>query len=134
IVTLWDFVGRVKWLGQAARRLGCIEASLNEGVEALRRNQLLLIFPEGEEGSFKPSSEAYRLREFRTGFVRMALLTGAPVVPCLVIGAEETHICLGRLRFRLPGGKKKSSLPVPLNWLPLPARWRIRFLKPIHFP
>lgn len=115
-----------------AYKLGAIPATLKNGREILEKEELLLLFPEGEEGNFKPSSQSYRLRKFRRGFVRLALQTGAPIIPSLVIGAEETHITLSQIRWakELVG----IIIPVPLNILPLPAKWTIKFLDPIYLP
>ena len=44
------------------------------------------------KGVGKPFKERYKLARFgRGGFVRLALRTGAPIVPCAVVGAEEVH-------------------------------------------
>jgi 1-acyl-sn-glycerol-3-phosphate acyltransferase len=126
ILSAWSIFSSVPLMERVARRMGCIEASYESGLEALRKNNLLLVFPEGEAGSFKPTSEAYSLKTFRTGFVRMAVEAGKPIIPCVVVGAEESHLNLGRIRAgRILGG---AQLPLPLNLLPLPAKWRIRFL------
>lgn len=113
-----------------ASRLGFIEANLENGLKALRKKQMVLIFPEGEKGNFKPSNEAYHLQEFKRGFIRMALLTETPIIPTVVIGAEETHINLSQLQFTkfLRG----LIIPVPLNILPLPSKWKIIFMEPIQ--
>ena len=89
-----------------------------------------MLFPEGEEGNFKSTRYRYRLRRFRRGFVRLALKTGAPIVPAVVIGAEETHITLSQIRWakELVG----IIIPVPLNVIPLPVKWHIKFLEPIY--
>lgn len=115
-----------------ARKLGFEEATTANGLHLLKKNNLVILFPEGEYGNFKPSSKAYRLQEFRRGFVRMALTTQTPIVPTIIIGAEETHINLKQLKFAkfLTG----SVLPLPLNIIPLPAKWKIKFLDPIHLP
>jgi 1-acyl-sn-glycerol-3-phosphate acyltransferase len=113
-------------------KMGITEATTNNGLGLLRRNNVIILFPEGEYGNFKPTHRRYRLQEFKRGFVRMALLTGSPIVPAVVIGAEETHITLSQLKFTkyLVG----TILPLPLNVIPLPAKWRIKFLEPIHLP
>lgn len=90
---------------------------------------MLVLFPEGEEGNFKPSIYSYRLRRFRRGFVRLALMTGAPIIPSVVIGGEETHITLSQLRF---ANEMKVLIPIPLNFFPLPAKWKIKFFEPIY--
>lgn len=115
-----------------AQKLGFTEATFENGISALKKNNLVVIFPEGEQGNFKPSSEMYSLQEFRRGFARMAITTQAPIVPCLILGAEETHINLSKLKFSkfLRG----TVLPLPLNFIPLPAKWKIKFLPPIYLP
>jgi 1-acyl-sn-glycerol-3-phosphate acyltransferase len=115
-----------------AQKLGFIEATMNNGIKYLNKNNAVVIFPEGEYGNFKPTTKRYRLQEFKRGAIRMALKTGSPIVPTLVIGAEETHINLKQIKFTkyLMGG----VLPLPLNIIPLPAKWKIKFLPAIHLP
>jgi len=110
--------------------MGYIEASTENGIKHLKKEHVIVLFPEGEQGNFKPSSEAYHLQEFKRGFVRMSLQTQAPIVPALVIGAEESNINLKTIRLDkyIPG----LVLPLPLNLLPLPVKWKIKFLPPIH--
>ncbi len=115
-----------------AQKLGFTEATFENGLRALEKNNLIVLFPEGENGNFKPTNEKYQLQEFKRGFVRMALKTGSPIIPTLVIGAEETHINLNQLK--LTRFLKGVVIPLPLNILPLPARWKIVFLPPIHLP
>lgn len=115
-----------------AHKLGFIEANYENGFKFLKKNNLVVLFPEGEHGNFKPTSKRYQLQEFKRGFIRMALVTGAQIVPTLVIGAEETNINLKKLKFSkyLRG----LVLPLPLNILPLPAKWKIVFKPPITLP
>ena len=61
-----------------AHKLGFTEATFDNGLSALRKRNLVVIFPEGEHGNFKPSSKMYQLQEFKRGFVRMALITQSP--------------------------------------------------------
>jgi 1-acyl-sn-glycerol-3-phosphate acyltransferase len=115
-----------------AQKMGFTEATFENGVSALEKNNIIIIFPEGEEGNFKPSSEMYELQEFKRGFIRMAIATQSPIVPTLIIGAEETHINLSKLKFTKY--LKGVVLPLPLNVIPLPAKWKIKFLPPIYLP
>jgi len=105
-----------------------IPATYENGLKILQEDDILILFPEGEEGNFKPSRYRYRLRRFRRGFVRLALSTGIPIVPAVVVGAEETHITLSQIRWakHLFG----IIIPIPLNVLPFPAKWSIRFYAP----
>jgi 1-acyl-sn-glycerol-3-phosphate acyltransferase len=113
-----------------AQKMGFIEANKKNGLAVLKKKQLLILFPEGEYGNFKPTTRRYQLQTFKKGFVRMALETQSPIIPTLVIGAEETHINLAQLKFTkyLRG----LVIPLPLNIIPLPARWKIKVLPPIH--
>lgn len=115
-----------------ANKLGFIEATKPNAVQELKKNRQIILFPEGEFGNFKPSSEAYALQEFKRGFVRIALETNSPIVPTLVIGAEETHINLSQLK--LSKYLRGLVLPLPLNIIPLPAKWKIIFMPPISLP
>jgi len=113
-----------------AKKLGLAPATFENGKKLIEAGHSLILFPEGEEGNFKPSAYRYRLRRFRRGFVRLALATGAPIIPAVVVGAEETHITLSQIRW----AKEVLGIivPIPLNVIPLPAKWKIKFLKPVR--
>jgi len=115
-----------------AQKMGFTEATYENGVEELRKKHLVVIFPEGELGNFKPTKNMYELQEFRRGFVRMALETKSPIIPTLIIGAEESQINISNLK--LTKFLKRLVLPLPLNIIPLPVKWKIIFLKPIELP
>lgn len=123
---LWFIGPQIKIL---ARKIGLEEASMDRGVSLLQGGDCVIIFPEGAEGNFKPTAQRYKLKEFRRGFVRMALQTGAPIVPVVVIGAEETNINLSSIK--ISNKLRGTIIPIPLNVLPLPAKWKIIFLPPI---
>ncbi|RME89801.1 MAG: hypothetical protein D6767_07905 [Candidatus Hydrogenedentota bacterium] len=114
-----------------ARSYGIFPADLREGLKALKHNKLVIIFPEGADGNFKVSSRMYKLVEFNPGFVPLAIMQKAPVIPTVIIGAEETHINVAKIDAfkKIFGG----PMPVPTGILPRPAKWKIIFLKPIDF-
>jgi len=121
-----------KATARPAQKMGFTEATYENGVNQLKKNNLIVLFPEGEIGNFKPTSQAYQLQEFKRGFVRMAVETQAPIIPTLIIGAEETHINLKQLK--LPKALQNLIVPLPLNIIPLPVRWKIIFLPPLILP
>lgn len=115
-------------LGTLFNRLGAVRACPENALRLLDEQRPLVVFPEGYQGLGKPFAERYRLKRFgRGGFVKLALRTGAPIVPVAIVGAEETSPLLGRI----PAGF--LGLPyLPLTPLgPLPAKWSIRFGEPI---
>jgi 1-acyl-sn-glycerol-3-phosphate acyltransferase len=94
------------------------------------------VFPEGVRGVSKPFSKRYQLAEFGKGFMRLALETGAPIVPIAVIGAEEQAPAvnirpLAKL-LRLPA---LPIVPYPpfIAPLPLPVKYRLYFGEPMQF-
>lgn len=115
-----------------ASKVGFVDATTKNGIDLLNKNEMIILFPEGEYGNFKSTAQRYKLQEFKRGFVRLAVYTGSPIVPTVVIGAEETHINLKELK--LSRFLRGVVLPLPLNVIPLPARWKIKFLKPIYLP
>jgi 1-acyl-sn-glycerol-3-phosphate acyltransferase len=70
--------------------------------------------------------------------VRLALCTGAPIVPCAVVGAEEIHPNLATANWvgkplGLPYLPITPTFPLlgPLGVMPLPARSTIDFGEPL---
>ncbi|MBV6492782.1 MAG: hypothetical protein LDLANPLL_00783 [Turneriella sp.] len=126
--TFWFSNG---FLAAFSRAMGTFPADLKEGLNALRDGNMVVIFPEGAEGNFKVSSSMYKMVEFNPGFVPLAIMQQAPVVPAAIIGAEESTINLAKIdTFKDLIG---ASIPLPLNILPFPAKWKIKFLPPIDF-
>lgn len=87
-------------------------------------SQLVVAFPEGRSAAAKPLKERYRLRAFSSRSpIEAALRCGAAIIPVAIVGAEEALPVLARL-----------PLPARIPFLapvPLPAKFRIRFLEPV---
>jgi 1-acyl-sn-glycerol-3-phosphate acyltransferase len=134
-----DWAFGLPWASVAIRRGGGVPASPYNALRLLEQDHLVMVFPEGAKGVGKPWSERYRLQRFgRGGFVELALRTGAPIVPCAVVGSEEIYPKLGELPgvARLLGAPYMPITPTfpllgPLGAIPLPSRWRIEFGAPI---
>ncbi|HYS80696.1 MAG TPA: lysophospholipid acyltransferase family protein [Anaeromyxobacteraceae bacterium] len=124
--------------GRAAARLGAVAATPEHALELLGGGAVLAVFPEGSRNAGRPWPERYRVDRFgRGGFARIALRTGAAVVPCAIVGSEETSAPFARAgwlaeRIGMPFLATTPSLPLaPLGILPLPSRWSLRFGAPI---
>jgi 1-acyl-sn-glycerol-3-phosphate acyltransferase len=136
-----DFVYRLPFIGDFMTRCGGVRASMQNAERLLRQEQAVIVFPEGTKGIGKSFDQRYRLARFgRGGFVRLALRTGAPVVPIAIVGAEEIHPILARWEWLA----RQIGLPyIPVTptfpWLgllgliPLPSKWRIEFGEPFDW-
>lgn len=118
-------------LGMLATKLGAVAdhpANLHRLLYDERA--LVLTFPEGRQGARKPIKQRYLLRSFREAeFVRTAMRAAAPIVPIAVLGAEEASPVFARFGPL----RRLTRLPrLPLGpGVPLPAKFRIRFLEPV---
>ncbi|NBU99720.1 MAG: hypothetical protein EBS19_16180 [Spirochaetia bacterium] len=117
------------FLSKIARKFGAFGADFKQAVKFLKKNKLMIIFPEAEHGNFKPSVKMYQLTEFNPGFVALAMMTNTTIVPVTIMGAEENFVNLGTIDWF--EDKIGAKIPIPLNLLPIPAKWKIKFLKPI---
>lgn len=120
------------------RKIGGVYASRADTAYLLRRGHLVGVFPEGVRAFQKPFSQAYQVQRFgRGGFVTMAERYGAPVIPVAIVGSDEVHPALfssqllARLVRLVWPAQRVEEMAVYLNLIPLPIRWRIRFLEPI---
>jgi len=100
----------------------------------LAADEAILVFPEGVRGLNKPYRQRYQLQQFGLGFLRLALESSAPVVPCAVVGAEEQAPALFDLKplARLLGFPAFPITPTILPF-PLPSRYHVRFGEPMRF-
>jgi 1-acyl-sn-glycerol-3-phosphate acyltransferase len=135
-----DWASGLPWAATGLRRLGGVLDSPHNALRLLESGHLVTVFPEGAAAAGKPWSERYRLQRFgRGGFVQLALRTGAPIIPCAVVGSEDIYPKLGELPglarlLKLPHVPLTPTFPLlgPLGAVPLPARWHIDFGVPIR--
>jgi 1-acyl-sn-glycerol-3-phosphate acyltransferase len=115
-----------------AKKVGLFEVTKGAMRDQLAKGELVMVFPEGEKGAFRPGSD-YQLEPFARGFVRVAMATQAPVVPVAVLGGEESNPVGRRIESYEELLQIKGGLPIPKNLWPKPVKWRIKFLPPISF-
>ena len=128
-------------------RIGAIHASPENAAKALRSGAVVLVYPGGDYDAYRPTL-SQNVIDFngRTGYVRIAIETGVPIVPVVSIGAQETQLFLtrgdrlakrlGLHRFRLDILPVTVGLPFgmtmffPANF-PLPTKIVDQVLEPI---
>jgi len=134
-----DFVFHFPYLGTFINRIGGVRACQENARRLLDDDQVVAVFPEGIKGIGKTYRDRYKLQRFgRGGFIKLALRTGATVVPVSIVGAEEIHPMLGKVTWfsrslKLPYIPITPTFPLlgPLGAIPLPSKWFIRFGQPM---
>lgn len=134
-----DMFALLPVLAPALTKHGEIRAHAENAERVLGRGDLVGVFPEGVKGVGKYFRDRYRLARFgRGGFVRVALRTGAPIVPCAVVGAEEIHPIVARADWigrplGFPYFPITPTFPLLglLGLVPLPTKWSIDFADPV---
>ncbi len=141
-----DLVFQVPGVRASLSRFGTVPANPGNMRRALERNAALLVYPGGDHETYRPTWEQDTI-DFagRTGFVKLALELGTPIVPVVAIGGQETALFLGRgqrisralgldraLRLKVfpvqlapPLGVTLLDLPLRV---PLPSKIKIRVL------
>ncbi|MEV0698882.1 lysophospholipid acyltransferase family protein [Saccharopolyspora sp. NPDC050389] len=135
-----DLVFRMPVLGPLARKAGHTLACNPDAERLLTNGELVGVWPEGFKGIGKSFKDRYKLQRFgRGGFVSAALRTGAPIVPCSIVGAEEIYPKLADIKplARLLGVPYFPVTPFfphlgLLGAVPLPSKWYIEFGEPIE--
>lgn len=134
-----DYSFYLPFIGVTMNRIGAVRACPENGERLLGKNHVVAVFPEGAEGIKKLYKERYQLQRFgRGGFVRLALRTSSPIIPCAIIGGEEANPIVYRMDnlSKLLGLDYLPITPTfpllgPLGLLPAPSRWHIVMGEPI---
>lgn len=129
-VVIHDLLYYCPGIGPLLKKVGAIPASWVRNIEMLPKEITRIgIFPEGEAGNCKPLWQAYKMRKWKRGFVKLAILKKAKVIPIAVHGLEECVPSVATVSFFKP--LLGAVLPLPLLPVPLPCRCKITFCKPI---
>ncbi len=144
-----DLVFKVPGARALLGRYGTVPASPENMARALRDGAALLVYPGGDEDTFRPSWESGEVHlAHRTGFIRLALQHDVPIVPVVAVGGQETALFLGpdtRLAemLRLNRLVRLRVLPLAIGppfgltvldfpgRIPLPSKITIRVMPPI---
>jgi 1-acyl-sn-glycerol-3-phosphate acyltransferase len=144
----YDMLFGVPVVGTFLRRIGAVRAGSDEAEQALAEGALVLDYPGGDWEACRPWVDRNTV-DFggRTGFVRLALRSGVPVIPVVSHGSHESVIVvsrgdriakalgLGGLRIKVfpilwgPLGLHTVLLPPP----PLPSSITVEVLPPVDW-
>ncbi|MGB3622548.1 acyltransferase family protein [Ketobacter sp. MCCC 1A13808] len=119
------------FVGNIFNEMGAVIGDPDNCARMLRREEAIIVFPEGVRGSGKPWSKRYKLQRFGLGFMHLAITENTPIVPVGVVGCEETM----PTPFHFKRLAKIFGMPyLPLTTpLPLPTKVRLYFGEPMHF-
>jgi 1-acyl-sn-glycerol-3-phosphate acyltransferase len=133
-----DWFAMLPFASPLLARAGAARAHRENAERLLRRGHIVGVFPEGTKGSLKYYKDRYKVQRFgRGGSIRLALRTGAPIIPFAVVGSEEIYPVVAKVNW-IARAMGIGELPVPANlilgplaFVPLPSKWQIRFGEPI---
>jgi len=145
-----EIILSTKVTGKFFGRHGVLRASRTIGKEVLTKwKRDLMVMPGGDRDTWRPYSKRYQVCfAGRTGYARLALQTGVPIVPVANAGAHETLIVLtdGKRMARRLGLQRLARaniFPVHLSFpwgltigpwphLPTPVTLRYKIGEPIY--
>jgi len=125
------FFPTVPWVGNLLNSFGGVIGDPVNCIKMLESEEAVVVFPEGVRGSGKLYKHRYELQRFGNGFMHLAMQTRTPIVPCGVVGCEETMPSVYDVKWlaKLLGIPYAPIAPL----LPLPARVYLNFGEPIQF-
>ncbi|KQU04088.1 glycerol acyltransferase [Rhodococcus sp. Leaf7] len=136
-------------IGKVFRSMGVLPAAPDSMSTALAAGRDVIVWPGGEVDSLRPWSERdVATLGGRTGFIKLAIRTGVPIVPIATVGGADAMPVLVRgdrlskaLRLDKVARLKVFPIAVSLPWIiapaalpqiPLPAKIRTRFMPPVE--
>lgn len=131
--------------------LGAVRASHDNAMRLFGRGAKVMVYPGGDVDNQRPFRHRNRIVfGGRTGYIRLALRAGVPIVPVVAAGGHSSLIVIDDLRWaarvlRTDRWARLKALPVSLSipwgltlgpvfpFLPLPVRILVEVLDPIQF-
>lgn len=126
VKTIYHMTGMVKLSLKGGNRSG---KGLDEAVQLMKDGEIVGIFPEGIESFMRPD-RASKISYFRTGFARMALEAGVPIIPVAVVPTEEVKLPALAAKFANALLDHPAAQDGPVNFM-LSKKMVVRVGKPI---
>jgi 1-acyl-sn-glycerol-3-phosphate acyltransferase len=147
--TAHDALMALPVVGSYFRRMGVLPAAPDSITAALAAGHDVALWPGGERDSLRPwSKRDEAILAGRTGFVRLAIRSGVPIVPIATVGGPDSMpvLATGRRLAKLLALDRVARLkmfpialqapwgisPALLPELPLPTKIRTAFQEPIE--
>jgi len=120
---LWRLPG----MGRLLDFIDAVPGEAGNATRILKRGELVVVYPGGIQDSFKLSTERHRVKwGKRSGFARVAMTAGVPIVPIAAVGVDDMYTVVGREPWlgRKVLGDAKYDLPIAFGrWgTPVPRR------------
>src|SRR3954471_16248249 len=148
--TAHDALMALPVIGAYFRRMGVLPAAPDSITTALAAGHDVALWPGGERDSLRPwVRRDQAILAGRTGFVRLAIRSGVPIVPISTVGGPDSMPVLATGRrlaklLQLDRLARLKMFPIALQapWgispallpeIPFPAKIRTAFQKPIEF-
>ncbi|MEA2210525.1 MAG: hypothetical protein QOF83_473 [Solirubrobacteraceae bacterium] len=147
--TAHDALMALPGVGAYFRRMGVLPAASDSIASALAGGHDVALWPGGERDSLRPWTQRDQaVLAGRTGFVKLAIRSGVPIVPISTVGGPDSMPVLARGRrlakwlaldkvarlkmfpiaIQAPWGISPALLPE----IPLPTKIRTAFQEPVH--
>ena len=146
--TAHDVLMSLPGWGMFLRKIGTVPATRSAITEAIDAGHDVILWPGGDVDALRPWTKRDQvILDERTGFIKLAIRSGVPIVPVASIGGSDTLFMLTEGRslaklLRLDKLMRAKAFPIALGFpfgiapgvvpqIPLPAKIRTEFLAPI---
>jgi 1-acyl-sn-glycerol-3-phosphate acyltransferase len=144
-----DWLGSLPLINPLLVSMGGVSASHEAGERLIRAGKKVLVFPGGDLDAMRPFRRRNAITfDGRRGYIRLALRSGAPIVPFVAWGAHSTVIVvddmrwlarrLGLTKLRIKAFPITLSIPwgltlgPPPPFVPFPSKIVVEICEPIR--
>lgn len=128
---------KIPFIREVFLNMGIVDGNPKTAIRLLRAGEVVIVFPGGAREGMKTSAERYKLFwENHFGFIKVAMASGVPVIPCFSAGIDHTyHIFASgyRLSKKLFGTYVPMPIFTGIGPMPFPAKIRHHIGKPLHY-
>jgi 1-acyl-sn-glycerol-3-phosphate acyltransferase len=146
-----DIVFKIPVINNLLMKAGALPARPEHAERALQAGAVLLVYPGGELDCLRPFAHRHRVDFFgHTGFVKIAMRQGVPIVPLANAGGHEVYFTVfsSRALARWTGIEaltRVKTIPLQIGWpwgmwlsgflpyVPFPAKLAYKMGEPIFF-